>query len=67
MFDKDNFKAAGICYNNIANIQFKNQKYDLASENYQRAIVKSQQCLKGELSVLNKGKKLTDVETYYFR
>ena len=28
MFDGSNYKAAGICYNNIANIQFKNEKYE---------------------------------------
>ena len=27
MFDGQNYKAAGICFNNIANIQFKNEKY----------------------------------------
>ena len=27
MFDGSNYKAAGICYNNIANIQYKNEKY----------------------------------------
>ena len=27
LFDGSNYKAAGICYNNIANIQYKNEKY----------------------------------------
>ena len=34
MYDKHNYKAAGVCYNNIANLQFKNNKYMLAAENY---------------------------------
>jgi len=29
-----NYKAAGICFNNMANIQFKNGTYDLAAENF---------------------------------
>lgn len=30
MFDGFNYKYAGVCYNNIANLQFKNKKYKLA-------------------------------------
>ena len=33
-----NYKAAGICFNNMANIQFKNQTYDLAADNFELAI-----------------------------
>ena len=29
-----NYKAAGICFNNMANIQYKNGTYDLAAENF---------------------------------
>jgi hypothetical protein len=47
MYDKHNYKAAGVCYNNIANLQFKNGKYRLANENYQRAIDLSVKCLNG--------------------
>jgi hypothetical protein len=28
MFDGTNYKAASICYNNIACIQYKNEKFD---------------------------------------
>jgi len=38
-----NFKAAGICYNNIANIQYKNEKYIKAAENFHEALL---YCLK---------------------
>lgn len=38
MFDGNNYKAAGICYNNIANIQYKNEKYSQAAENFFHAI-----------------------------
>ncbi len=38
MFDGFNYKYAGVCYNNIANLQFKNKKYKLAQENYKNAI-----------------------------
>lgn len=67
MFDHENFKAAGICYNNIANLQFKNQRYDLAAENYTKAINKSLDCLQGKLSETREPKTLTQVETYYFK
>lgn len=38
MFDGSNYKAAGVCFNNIANIQYNNEKYILASENYFNAM-----------------------------
>lgn len=38
MFDGTNYKAAGICYNNIANIQYKNEKFAQAAENFYHAI-----------------------------
>lgn len=38
MFDGFNYKYAGVCYNNIANLQFKNKKYKLALENYKNAV-----------------------------
>ncbi|CDW83509.1 UNKNOWN [Stylonychia lemnae] len=46
MFDCQNYKAAGICYNNIANIQFKNEKYSQAAENFFNAIEQAMICLK---------------------
>ena len=48
MFDAVNYKAAGVCFNNIANIQFKNQRYELAAQNYTLALIKCNQCLAGE-------------------
>lgn len=38
MFDGTNYKYAGVCYSNIANLQFKNKKYKLAKENYSYAV-----------------------------
>jgi nitrogen fixation/metabolism regulation signal transduction histidine kinase len=38
MFDGSNYKAAGICFNNIGNIQYKNEKYSQAAENFFHAI-----------------------------
>lgn len=39
MFDGgENDKYAGTCYNNIANLQFKNKKFKLAQENFRKAI-----------------------------
>ena len=39
-----NNRFAGICYNNIANLQFKNGKFSVAHENYIRAIEKAEIC-----------------------
>jgi glutaminase len=33
-----NYRATGVCYNNIANYQAKNGKFDLAIQNYDHAI-----------------------------
>lgn len=45
MFEGTNYKAAGVCYNNIANFQFKNGKYNLAAENYFTSIQLADLCL----------------------
>jgi len=48
MFTEDippNFKAAGICYNNIGNIQYKNGGYDQAAENFGLAVQAAINCL----------------------
>jgi hypothetical protein len=34
-----NYKALGICYNNIANVQYKNAQYNEASINFKKAIL----------------------------
>ena len=41
MFDGSNYQAAGICYNNIANFQYKNEKYLQAADNFQQAMEES--------------------------
>jgi len=33
-----NYRALGICYNNIANVQYKNAQYQEASLNFSKAI-----------------------------
>jgi len=43
--DASNYRAAGVCYNNIANFQYKNENYSLASENYATAILLADLCL----------------------
>ena len=40
-----NYKAAGICYNNIGCIQYKNGKYQLAAENFHNACCAAERCL----------------------
>ena len=39
---KPNDRFAGVCYNNIANLQFKCGKFKLAEENYEMAIKKAE-------------------------
>ena len=33
-----NFLACGVCYNNIANLQLKSGRYQLAYENFEKSI-----------------------------
>jgi len=35
-------KALGICYNNIANIQYKNNQFQDASNNFKKALKRAQ-------------------------
>ena len=37
-FNGQNYRAAGVCYNNIANLQYQNEKYFLAAEYYSKAV-----------------------------
>ncbi len=37
-----NLKALGICYNNIANIQYKNNQYHESAQNFRKSIKKIQ-------------------------
>ena len=48
MFYEDqprNYKAAGICYNNIGNIQYKIGHYDQAADNFNQAVECATRCL----------------------
>lgn len=47
LFESDgpNYKAASVCYNNIANLQFKSGRYRLASENFEMAYRLALACL----------------------
>ena len=45
LFDGTNYKAAGICYNNIANVQYKNEKYGQAAENFFNSMEQALICL----------------------
>ena len=44
-----NQKALGICYNNIANIQYKNAQYHEAANNFSKAI----QCVEIQMKEVN--------------
>ena len=44
-YNGQNYKAAGVCYNNIGNLQYKNEKYKLAAENFSKAVHMSLVCL----------------------
>lgn len=46
-YDAHNYVAAGVCYNNIGNLLYKNAKYTLAKENYQNAIMHCELCMGG--------------------
>ena len=49
LFSGQNYKSAGICYNNIANIHFRNQKYKFAAESFNKAVLMAYICL-GEMT-----------------
>ena len=46
LFSGQNYKAVGVCYNNIANLHYKNEKYQLAADSYNKAIHMAYVCLK---------------------
>ena len=50
LFSGQNYKAMGVCYNNIANLHYKNEKYQLAADSYNKAVHMTYVCL-GELSL----------------
>ena len=41
--NEDNIKAEGVCYNNIANLHFKNGKFLIAAQDFCKAINKVEQ------------------------
>ena len=45
LFTGQNYKAAGVCYNNIANLHYKNGKYQLAADSYNKAVHMAEVCL----------------------
>ena len=45
LFTGQNYKAAGVCYNNIANLHYKNGKYQLAADSYNKAVHMALVCL----------------------
>lgn len=45
LFSGQNYKAAGVCYNNIANLHYKNEKYKLAADSYNKAVHMAFVCL----------------------
>lgn len=58
MFEREtqiNYKATGVCYNNIANYFVKNGKYKLAAQNFEKALDQITK-LKGAQSIENQKK-----------
>ena len=45
LFSGQNYKAVGVCYNNIANLHYKNEKYELAADSYNKAGYMAAVCL----------------------
>ena len=45
LFSGSNYKAVGVCYNNIANLYYKSQKYQLAADSYNKAVHMAYVCL----------------------
>ena len=41
--NEENIKAEGVCYNNIANLHFKNGKFLIAAQDFCKAINKVDQ------------------------
>jgi len=50
---KVNYKATGVCYNNIANYHFKNGKFDLAAQTFQIAIQQADLFIEKERSSID--------------
>ena len=44
-FNGTNYRAVGICHNNIGNLQYHNEKYKLAAESFSKAVHISLVCL----------------------
>lgn len=63
--DPPNHRFAGICYNNIANLQFKSGMFSVAQENYIRAIEKAEICAQDAFDKAKQSKEFTSpIEAY---
>lgn len=62
----NNFKALGICYNNIANIQYKNAQYREAARNFAKAIKQVEKLMVDVNKYLKEGKKANESDTEYY-
>lgn len=60
-----NFKALGICYNNIANIQYKNSQYHEAAQNFKKAIVSVEKVMEDLSKLLDKKMELPQKREAY--
>ena len=49
LFSGQNYKAVGVCYNNIANLHYKHENYQLAADSFNKAVHMAYVCL-GELT-----------------
>ena len=45
LFGGQNYKALGMCYNNMANLHYKHQKYQLAADSFNKAWHMASLCL----------------------
>ena len=49
LFDGKSYAAAAVCYNNIGNIQYKNERFNLAADNFLSAYILSEISLGGNI------------------
>jgi len=56
--ENQNWKAAGVCYNNIANFQYKNEAYFDAEKNFNHALNLADKCTKEqEIKMVKQGRR----------
>lgn len=64
MYTKEaNYKAAGVCFNNIANLHMKHGKYSIAEENFISAIQMADNCL-AKATVQNESESFREVRAH---